>query len=240
LGNVSLYPGSEMGADDLMAMEHPHIVIATGARWTRHLYSSLEIPVGKLEHAAVYTPDDIARGTLPEGPVLVYDFDNYYLGGLLAEHLADQGLEVSYATPAGHASAWTVMTNELPYVHQALASRGISVTTLSLLKTFDGSEAGLANIFTGERSSVGVKSVVIVGHREPNDAVYHALMAREDEFADAGIKSVTRIGDALAPGAIVHAVHSGHLYARNLDNDAPDIFLRDMPISEFPPGPAYS
>jgi dimethylamine/trimethylamine dehydrogenase len=35
---------------------------------------------------------------------------------------------------------------------------------------------------------------------------------------------VQRVGDALAPGAIVHAVHSGHRYARELDE----------PVSEEP------
>jgi dimethylamine/trimethylamine dehydrogenase len=237
--NVSLYPGSEMGADDLLAMEHAHIVIATGARWTRHLYSSLEIPVGRLDQPNVFTPDDLASGSMPEGPVLVFDFDNYYLGGLIAEHLADQGLRVHYATPAGHASAWTIMTNELPFVHQALADRDVEVITLALLKGFDGAEARLANIFTGRPTALPVQSVVIVGHRQPRDEIYHELMAREDEFADAGIKSVHRIGDALAPGAIVHAVHSGHLYAMNLDSETPDTYLRDVPIAEHPPGPAY-
>ncbi len=236
LDNVALYPGNEMGAEDLLAMEHPHIVLATGARWTRHLYSALEIPVGVLQGDGVYTPDDIAAGIVPQGPVLVYDFDNYYLGGLLAEHLADQGLEVHYATPTGNVSAWTIMTNELPFVHQALAQRGVEVATLSLLQGFDGEQAQLSHIFTGAPQAVAAKSVVIVGHRQPNDALFHALMAREGEFADAGIKSVTRIGDALAPGAIVHAVHSGHLYAMNLDSDNPDTFLRDMPIAVDPPG----
>jgi dimethylamine/trimethylamine dehydrogenase len=239
MGNVSLYPGSEMGADDLLAMEHPHIAIATGARWTRHLYSSLEIPVGRLERDEVFTPDDLASGATPEGPVLVFDFDNYYLGGLIAEHLADQGLDVHYATPAGHASAWTIMTNELPFVHQALAQRGVKVTTLALLKEFDGAEARLANIFTGQASTLVAKSVVIVGHRQPRDAIYHELMARSAEFADAGIRTVERIGDALAPGAIVHAVHSGHHYAMRLDSDEPDTYLRDIPIAEHPPGLAY-
>ena len=243
MDNVALYPGSELGADDLLAMEHAHIVIATGARWTRRLYSSLEIPVAPLERSGVYTPDDIAAGVVPEGPVLVFDFDNYYLGGLLAEylsdHFADRGLKVHYATPAGHASAWTIMTNELPFVHQALAERGIGVTTLALLKDMAGGEARLEHIFTGQMMPIEANSVVIVGHREARDGLYHELMAREGEFADAGIKSAERIGDALAPGAIVHAVHSGHLYARNLDSDAPDAYLRDIPIAEHPPGLAY-
>ncbi len=237
--NVDMYPGSEMGADDLLAMEHSRVVIATGARWTRFLYSSLEIPVGQMDQPAVYTPDDLAAGQLPQGPVLVYDFDNYYMGGVVAEYLAGKGLDVTYATPAGHASAWTVMTNEQPFVHQAFHQQGIELRTLMLLKEFNGNTARLENIFSRAPSELNVQSIVIVGHRQPLDDVYQDLIAREDEFADAGIKSVQRIGDVLAPGAIVHAVHSGHQYAQQLDNSAGEGYLRDIQIAEDAPADVY-
>jgi len=236
---VDMYRGNEMGADDLLAMEHSRLVIATGSRWTRFLYSSLEIPVGQLNKPSVYTPDDLAAGITPDGPVLVYDFDNYYMGGLVAEYLADQGLKVSYATPAGHASAWTFMTNEQPFVHRALHDHNIDVSTQTLLMDFDGKDARLENIFTGAARTMEVRSVVIVGHRHPCDEVYQDLLARQDEFADAGIKSVERIGDALAPGAIVHAVYSGHQYAQQLDGDRGHGYLRDIQIAEHPPGEVY-
>ena len=240
MANVDVYLGSELSADDILAMEHANIAIATGAHWTRFLYSSLEIPVGRLNMPGVYTPDDLANGLLPEGPVLVYDFDNYYMGGVVAEHLAENGLQVSYATSAGHASAWTIMTNELPFVHQALHDRGIGVSTQMLLKGFDKQSARLEDIFTGAPSVLEVCSVVIVGHRRPDDTVYNQLIANQDAFADAGIKSVQRIGDALAPGAIVHAVHSGHQYARQLDGASRESYLRDLPIVTNAPAAAYS
>ncbi|MGA9573302.1 MAG: FAD-dependent oxidoreductase [Lysobacterales bacterium] len=239
LANVDMYPGSEMTAEDLLASEHSRLVIATGSRWTRFLYSSLEIPVGRLNGPSVFTPDDLAAGRLPQGPVLVYDFDNYYMGGLVAEYLADRGLKVSYATPAGHASAWTFMTNEQPYVHRALHERNIDVTTQILLKDFDGHSACLENIFTSAAQTLEVRSVVVVGHRQPCDDVYHELLARHDAFADAGVKSVDRIGDALAPGAIVHAVYSGHQYAQQLDSCAGHGYLRDIQIADHPPGEVY-
>lgn len=240
MGNVEMYPGSEMGAEDLLSMGAARVVLATGSRWTRFLYSSLEIPVGKLEKKRVYTPNDLAAGRVPEGPVLVYDFDNFYMGGLVAEFLADKGLEVSYATPTGHASAWTVMTNEQPFVHQALHNKNVDVKTLMLLKGFDDDVARLENIFTGAPSLLEVRSVVIVGHREPVDGVYHELMERQADFADAGIKSVERIGDALAPGAIVHAVYAGHQYAQQLDAKGPRGYLRDIQIGEHAPGQVYA
>ncbi len=53
--------------------------------------------------------------------------------------------------------------------------------------------------------------------RLPNDGLYYALMAKPAALARAGIKSVARIGDRLAPGTIAAAVHSGHRVARELD-----------------------
>jgi dimethylamine/trimethylamine dehydrogenase len=236
MGNVDLYTGSGLGVEDILGLEHQRVAIATGSRWTRALYSSLEIPVGQLAGARVYTPDDLAAGVVPEGPVLVYDFDNYYLGGVVAESLARRGLEVSYATPAGHASAWTIMTNEQPYVHQALHEHNVAISTQVLLDDFDGCSATLNNIFTGKAEVVEARSVVLVGLRLPNDELYHQLEARSDDVAAAGIKSVERIGDVLAAGALVHAVYSGHAYAQQLDGDDKELYLRDIPVAEYPPG----
>jgi dimethylamine/trimethylamine dehydrogenase len=177
----------------------------------------------------VFTPTDLAEGRVPKGPTVVFDFDNYYMGGVVAEHLAEQGNAVSYVTPAGHASAWTIMTNELPRVHQALSRRGIGVTTLNRVVRFDGAAVTLAQLFTGAESTIAARNLVIVGMRRPNDALYHALMARDP--AASGIKSVQRIGDALAAGAIAHAVHSGHRCARELDEPAEETPYRlDAPF----------
>ncbi|MEP4146463.1 MAG: NAD(P)-binding protein [Halioglobus sp.] len=240
MGNVSLYRNSEMGVDEILALGHQRVAIATGARWTRALYSALEIPKGELKGPGVFTPDDLAAGKVPEGPVLIYDFDNYYLGGAIAEFLAAQGLAVRYATPAGHASAWTIMTNEQPFVHQALHKLGVKITTQALLTEFAGAKATLSNIFTSEPEVLEAQSVVIVGLRLPNDDLYLSLQQREAEWNTAGILSVDRVGDSLAAGALVHAVHSGHSWAQGLDDSENEAYLRDIPVAEFPPGPAIS
>jgi dimethylamine/trimethylamine dehydrogenase len=72
---------------------------------------------------------------------------------------------------------------------------------------------------------------VIVGARFADDRLHGELAARAAELTAAGIRSVTRIGDALAPGAIVHAVYSGHRYARELDADPATLgYRRDAPL----------
>ncbi|QRM54400.1 FAD-dependent oxidoreductase [Sinorhizobium sp. BG8] len=235
--NVSMYLESELGVDEIVDLAPGHVVLATGAKWTRMLYSSMEIPVGTLEHPEVYTPDDIAAGRLPQGPTLVFDFDNYYYGGVLTEYLASKGVPVSYVTPAGQASAWTIMTNELPLVHRALAWRQVPVTTLAMVTAFDGEKATLAHVFTGEETTVECRSLLIVGLRLPRTELQDALAARRADLTAAGIRSVTAIGDALAPGAITHAVHSGHKYARELGAiGLVQPYRRDTPIVDREPG----
>ena len=229
--NVNLYPGSELNEEDILGLEHGHVVLATGARWTKMLFSTLEFPVGEMDAPGVYTPDDLAAGIVLPGPVVVFDFDNYYLAGAVAEQLAIEVGEVSYVTTAGNASAWTFMTNELPLVHRALGNAGVPIHTLHRVTAFDGKTVTLADVYSGKEKSLACRSLVIVGMRKPRDELYHALLAREPELKDAGISSVARIGDSLAPGAIVHAVHGGHRYAREFDSEnAEPPYTRDFPV----------
>jgi dimethylamine/trimethylamine dehydrogenase len=228
--NVNMYPGSALGVEDILGLEHRHVVIATGARWTKMLFSTLEFPVGELDGPTVYTPDDLAAGAVPQGPVVVFDFDNYYLAGVIAEQLA-KSAQVAYVTPAGNASAWTFMTNELPLVHRALAKAGVPIHTLRRVTAFDGEAVTIADVYSGAETRLACRSLVIVGVRVPRDELYHALIARTADLDKAGIAGVDRVGDVLAPGAIVHAVHSGHRYAREFDSiPAAAPYVRDYPL----------
>ncbi len=232
LSNVNIYRGNRLSADEVLELGNTHVVIATGSRWARLLYSPLEIPVGLAEGPGVFTPDDIAAGATLEGPVVVYDFDNYYMGSVLAEQLAKGGHAVSYVTPAGHASAWTIMSNEQPQIHRMLAANGITLHTLTRVTAFSPGEVTLANQFTDAATRLPCRSLLIVGARFAADALHTELAARAADLAGAGIRSVTRIGDALAPGAIVHAVYSGHRYAEELDADPESVaYRRDAPLN---------
>jgi dimethylamine/trimethylamine dehydrogenase len=231
LPNVTIYRGNHLSADEVLELGAQHVVVATGSRWQRLLYSPLEVPAGNLDGPGVLTPDDLAAGRVAEDPVVVYDFDNYYLGAVLAEHLARGGHSVSYVTPAGHASAWTIMSNEQPQVHRALASAGVTLHTLARVTAFAAGSVTLARQFTDAETRLACATLLIVGTRLASDSLHSELAGRAGDLAAAGIRSVTRIGDALAPGAIVHAVYSGHRYARELDADPATLALRrDAPL----------
>lgn len=231
LASVTVYRGNRLDADEILELRPTHVVVATGSRWVALLYSPLEVPAGRLDSPNVYTPDDVAAGARLEDPVVVFDFDNYYMGSVLAEHLARAGHHVSYVTPSGHASAWAIMTNEQPQTHRALAEAGVELHTLARVESFTGGEVTLTNVFTRARTQLPCRALVIVGARLPSDALYQALTTRREALASAGIASVTRVGDALAPGAIAHAVYSGHRYGRELDaGEHGRVFRRDAPM----------
>ena len=224
LANASIFLESTMTPDDVLGFGAERVVIATGSEWEpRGFDPRLESPGPLLEGPGIFTPEHVFAGTPIPGPIAVFDYDSFYMGGCIAEALAARGQPVTYVTPAGQASAWTIMTNEQPNVYAALHQRGIPVRTRLYVAHFNGQELELADMFTEERTVLSCRSLVVVGSRRPRHNLYDDLMARQAEWAEYGVRSVDRIGDALAPGAIVHAVHSGHLYARNLDTPAQNL-----------------
>ena len=187
------------------------------------------VPLTNLDQAALFTPDDVMDGAPIAGPVIVYDDDHYYMGGVIAEKLSQQGHAVTLVTPAPLASAWTVNTLEQGRIQARLIDLGVTILANHGLSGFRDGTAELACAFTGRRVELAAAAIVLVTARLAEDLLYTDLLARQDEWASAGIRTVERIGDALAPGTIAAATFSGHRYARELDRDWGDEvpFLRE-------------
>ncbi|MFV1998510.1 MAG: FAD-dependent oxidoreductase, partial [Acidiferrobacterales bacterium] len=218
MGNVDIYRGSPLSAQDVIDFGCDHAVIATGANWSREILSASRYPVGGIEGDSVFTPDDILAGAEPEGPIVIYDFDHYYMGSCLAEMLRQRGSEVTIVTPANAVSAWTFMNNELADIRVRMIELGIGTVFEHFVTGFSDGAAQLASIYRdSDVSSIGCGSLVIVGSRTANDCLFQELNSDADRIASAGISSLRSIGDCRAPGAIVHAVYSGHECARNID-----------------------
>ena len=88
------------------------------------------------------------------------------------------------------------------------------------LKAFDGNKVTLECVYTGSEETLEVDGLVMITARVPNDELYHKLASQADALSDAGIKSLARIGDCLAPGTIASSVFSGHKFAREFDDPA--------------------
>jgi dimethylamine/trimethylamine dehydrogenase len=220
--NVETYVGSELDAEQILEFGFENICIATGSTWRRDGVARQHVvPMPMDARMPIYTPDDMMAGKLPTGSVVVYDDDHYYMGGVLAELLAQKGCDVTLITPAPYVSDWARNTLEQAAIHVRLVETGVKIVLnrgVSAVLT-DGVETNCA--YTDAREKTGCDAVVIVASRRANDAVHQALMARAAEWSDAGIKSVKLIGDANAPGPIAWATYAGHRYARELD--MPDI-----------------
>ncbi len=231
MGNVDIYRGSTLSAQDVMDFECDHAVIATGARWTREILSASGYPANEIEGDAVFTPDDILAGAEPEGPVVIYDIDHYYMGSCLAELLRKRGKEVTIVTPANAVSAWTFMNNELGNIRVRMIELGIGTVLEYYLTGFSDGVAKLDSVYRGgDVSSIDCGSLIVVGVRSGNDSLYQELSSDADRIASAGISSLRSIGDCRAPGAIAHAVYSGHECARNIDaGDAIQPFAVERP-----------
>jgi dimethylamine/trimethylamine dehydrogenase len=218
MGNVDIYRGSPLTAQDVIDFGCDHAVIATGAQWTRKIQSTSGYPAGEIEGDAVFTPDDILAGVEPESPVVIYDFDHYYMGSCLAELLRRRGSEVTIVTPANAISAWTFMSNEMAEIRGRVIELGIGTVLEHYLTSFEDGIVHLTDIYrASDVRSIDCGSLLIVGARTGNDRLYQELNSSADRIANTSISSLRSIGDCRAPGAIAHAVYSGHEWARTID-----------------------
>jgi dimethylamine/trimethylamine dehydrogenase len=232
MANVSIFPASPLTAADVLEFGATRVAIATGARWRRDGVGRESFrPIPGCDAAHVLTPDDIMDGKLPNGPVVVYDDDHYYMGGVVAERLADAGREVVLVTPEDKVASWAGHTLEQGFIQAGLLNKGVRLVTGQGIAAIGEGEVELACSYTGKTSRLDAASVVLVTARLPVDELFHALMAEPEKLKDAGVVDVTRIGDCFGPATIANAVHAGHRYGRELTwswhDETP--FLREAP-----------
>jgi dimethylamine/trimethylamine dehydrogenase len=172
-------------------------------------------------------------GAAIAGPVVVFDDDHYYLGGVLAEKLRRLGLAVTLVTPAESASHWTHNTLEHERIQARLLELGIEIVANREVTAFRGDHVATACVYTKRPRDIPCQAVVTVTARLPSDDLCRSLRGDPAGLAAAGIKTVSAIGDSFSPATIAHAVYAGHRYARELDAavDSDRPFGRELPPS---------
>ncbi|MDE0281383.1 MAG: NAD(P)-binding protein [Gammaproteobacteria bacterium] len=219
MANVDIYLDSELDADQVMDYGFPHVAVATGAFWRRDGVARFHVrPLQPDPGMPVYTPDDLMRGNLPTGRVVLYDDDHYYMGGVLAELLVQNGATVTLVTPSAHVSEWTGNTLEQGTIHRHLAALGVTLILNRAVSGIRRDSVDTVCSYTGESGLLEADAVVLVTAQQSDDRLWRALAAREEDWEDAGIRTVRVIGDAEAPAPIAWATFAGHRYARELDS----------------------
>ena len=230
--NVEVYLASELDADAVMEFGADHVAIATGAEWRRDgvgRHNPYPVPGadgadgGHGGHVSnVFTPDDIMSGAEIKGPVLVFDNESYYMGGIIAEKLCKDGLDVTLMTPDTDVSNFTNNSLEQHLIQSRLLKMGVKIMTSTILCGITNTSVQSKCIYTETEATHEFSSVVLVTAQLPRNDLYEALQEKSADWAEAGIKSVTLIGDAEAPGIIASAVWSGHRFARDLGEPETD------------------
>ena len=221
--NVELYFDSRLTADEVMEFGFENVAIATGATWRCDgvaRYHLRPIPIDAA--MPVFTPDDLMGGRLPEGGrVVLYDDDHFYMGGVLAELLVQQGCAVALVTPSASVSGWTKNTLEQAKIQKRLIELGVEIHVTRAVTSIGKDHAKTECTYSARPLDLAADAVVLVTARAANDDLWRDLRAREPDWPAAGIKSVEIIGDAQSPAPIAWATYAGHRYARELDE--PDI-----------------
>jgi dimethylamine/trimethylamine dehydrogenase len=158
-------------------------------------------------------------GRFPQGKVVLFDDDHYYMGSVLAEALVAKGVEVCFVTPENMVSAWGKMTDEQIQSQQRLVQLGVEIITAHGLDGFDGSEARLGCVYNGQTRVVAADAVLLVTARVPLDGLYHEIAAKIESDTSGSVPTLDKIGDCDAPAIIAAAVYAGHRYARELGTD---------------------
>ncbi|MQX22762.1 NAD(P)-binding protein [Sinorhizobium meliloti] len=235
--NAELYLHSPLSAADILQYGIPHVAIATGASWrTDGVGRTHRMPLDFLSEGILVSPDAIlsegAEAVPADGPVVVFDDDCFYMGSVLAELLARRGRTVIFVTPESQVSPWSRNTLEQARIQKRLIDLGVEIVTAVALAGRTKDQLELSCVYSGRSRPVDCATLVPVTARLPDETLWLELKAREDEWADAGIKTVTRLGDCLAPGLIAAAVYSGHQYARTyqeqVDKDRAPFMREDI------------
>ncbi|MEZ5775219.1 MAG: FAD-dependent oxidoreductase [Hyphomicrobiaceae bacterium] len=226
MANVTVYRESAMTAADVLATDIANVVIATGARWRRDGFgrnNHKAIPV--TGQPRILTPDDVMAGVAIEGPVVVFDDDDFYMGGVVAETLVARGVaDVRLVTANSAVSAWTANTLEQSAIQRRLLELGVSIHVTRNIAAIREGEVELACVFTDRRERLAAASVVLVTARLPDVALYDELAALQ-ESGEHRVRKLVRIGDCIIPGTIASAVFDGRRFAEELDVPM-DGFLR--------------
>ncbi len=222
LPDVSLYLESAMTAESVAEVGADHVLLATGSRWRRDGTGRHHVrPIAIDPSATVLTPDDLMDGIRPKpGPVVLFDDDHYYMGGVLAELLRKEGFDVTLVTPASLASIFTRASLEQSAIQSRLIDLGIRIEANTAASAIGPASVTLSCVFSGKQRELEAASCVLVTARDVTDALFHELTNK-----GAG---VSRAGDCYGPGTIAAAVHAGRKFAEDFGKPAPN-FL-DLPF----------
>ena len=233
--NIELYKDSELSLSHINELGVDNIFLATGSSWrVDGVGRSSREPIKGLDKITVLSPEDAIKNINKlEGPIVIYDDEQGYLAGVLADHLSANGCNINFVTPASVVSPWTDSTLEQARVQRALLKQGVEIICNKTIASGDGQSLVTQCVFTGNKTTIDCKTIIMVTERIPNCSLYDELIKQEEALGESSKKYIKLIGDAEAPGLIADSIFSGHLAAENFETPEIEIesaiYMREMP-----------
>ena len=247
MGSVQLLLGNKLSAEEVLSAGVEIVIVATGSHWAEDgLNHIAHAPIPGASAATlpqVFTPDQIMSGhkVVPQGRVVIYDTDGYYMAASLAEKFANESRDVTIVTPHPDAAHYMKYTTELQRMNTHLRKKGIHIVLNTTLLEVQPKQLVLQDVWkTGGRESMDYDALILVTQRNSENALYRQLMERQTDWEAHGIKRVFRIGDCVAPGIVADAVFDGHRLAREIDSGNPEVplpFIRERRVVDAHEGP---
>ena len=142
-----------------------------------------------------------------------------------------EGFETHLVTSAARISPVSDESLEGDMLRRHLHQLGVRMHTgVTLTSIEDDAVRGETEF--GDPWSLPARGVVLVTQQKSHDALFLELSADPDALAAAGITSLHRVGDAVAPRMPSESVFDGHRLARELESPDPSVplpFLRERP-----------
>ncbi|MBS1883072.1 MAG: FAD-dependent oxidoreductase [Actinobacteria bacterium] len=227
LRNATFVPGTELSAADVLEYGAELVVVANGSSWARDGLNGFDhAPIrgadASLPHVLVPEQVMVEGKPVPDGPVLVYDCEGYYMAASLAERLAREGREVTFVTPFAEVAPYMDYTLEAIGMNRLLRGLGVA-----LVPQHRVAEVGVGAVHGhhvhDEAADVEwpVAATVLCTQRVSDAHLFRTLEADPEGLEQAGIEGLYRIGDCFVPRIAAESVFEGHRLGREIDSPDP-------------------
>lgn len=203
--NVPIETNVEVTAELIAKLQPDVVVVATGSK-----PQPSSVPGADLPHVISIT--DVLAGKTPGSQsVVVIDSEGYQAAINAAEYLTAQGRKVEFITEDNFISMQLGASQELtPWYTRAEAS-GIILSPMTVVTAIEPNQVRVRHRFgppSSERVIADVDAVVLANYALPEDSLYKTLQAQN--------LIIYRIGDAVAPRRVTHAILEAQRVGRSI------------------------
>jgi 2,4-dienoyl-CoA reductase-like NADH-dependent reductase (Old Yellow Enzyme family) len=218
---VEVRLGSYFDADEVLAEQADHVVLATGALPPDDGLQALhpQAPIPGFDRPHVLSAVELLANPPKAlgGSALVFDDVGHYEGLAAAEFLLSRGVEVAFATKFGAPAPNVDATYRVePALERFARLGGFSLLTNAKLERIGERDCAVRSLYRREPVTVAADHVVLVLTKRPCRELYDALRACGLELG----RDLSLVGDALAPRDLQMAISTGHRAVRSWSSQA--------------------